>query len=148
MPISYLPTYYPNAHDAKEAIAIAFTVAASVRSYDLAEPEKLRVITVRGRITDAAGLPPKDQPQIRIKEPGLYGQIEAGELKVDSEGRFEVQLCEWARYSAFAFAGPVRGEIHSAPMEFTARDSGAEMIFVLNKTAKELADLIRKVERQ
>lgn len=139
----YAPTYYPDTQDVKTAIPIAFLTGASVRSYDLTAPPKLKVVRVRGRITDAAGLPAKDRPQVRIKEPGLYGQIETEALSVGSEGRFEIELCEGVRYSAFAFSGFPKNTSYSEPIEFTAGDS--ELHFILNKTPQEFNSLSQKL---
>lgn len=111
----YAPTFYPNTHDVKTAIPIAF-------------------------------LEGKDRPHVRIKGPGLYGQIETGALTVDSEGRFEIELCEGVRYSAFAFSGSPKDDSYSEPIEFTAGDS--DLHFVLDKTEKEFNQLSRKLKRQ
>ena len=142
----YSSTYYPDTQDMRTAIPIAFFAGASVRSYDLTAPRKLKVIRVRGRISDTAGLPPKDHPQVRIKEPGLYGQIETEALTVDSEGRFEIELCEGVRYSAFAFSGFPKNTSYSEPIEFTASDS--ELHFVLNKTPQVFDQLSRRLRGQ
>jgi len=139
----YAPTYYPNTHDVKTATPILFSAGASAVSYDLTAPAKLRVIRVRGRILDSAGAPAKDGARILIKEPGLYGQIENQELPVNDEGRFEVELCEGERYSAFAFSS-FRTNTYSEPIEFTAGDS--ELRFVLNKSAEEFRELSKKFQ--
>lgn len=44
------------------------------------------------------------------------GQIET-EIAVDSEGHFEVELCEGVRYSAFAFSGSPKNISYSEPIE-------------------------------
>lgn len=142
----YAPTYYPNTPDKGGAIPVAISIGAAVHSYDLTAPPKLKVVLVRGRITDAAGVPPQNRPQIRIKEPGLYGQIETQPLAVDAEGRFEIELCEGVRYSAFAFGGFPKDTIYSEPIEFTAGDT--EMHLILNKTPQEFNQLSRKLAGQ
>ena len=141
----YPATYYPNTHDAKDAISVAFMVGPGVRSLDLTAPARIPIISVRGRITDADGLPPENRPEIRIQEPGLYGQIQSQPLDVDSQGRFEIQLCEGVRYSGFAFAGPPLKGIYSVPVEFTASGGDSELVFVLNKSSKEFRELSRKL---
>jgi len=141
----YPPTYYPNTRDIGSSIPVSISISASVRSYDLTAPPKLKVVRVRGRITDASG-PPQNRPQVRIKEPGLYGQIETQEVTVDAEGRFEIELCEGVRYSAFAFSGFPKGANYSEPIEFTAGDK--ELHFVLNKTQQEFNQLSRKLKGQ
>jgi len=115
-------------------------------SYDLTAPTKLKVVRVRGRITDAAGLPAQNRPQVRIKEPGLFGQIETQPAAVDSDGRFEIELCEGVRYSAFAFGGFPKDTVYSEPIEFTAGDT--ELQFVLVKTAEEFNQLRKKLQGQ
>jgi hypothetical protein len=142
----YAPTYYPNTRDVKTAVPIAFFTGGSVLSYDLIAPPKLKMVRVRGRISDAAGYPPKDRPQVRIKEPGLYGQIETEALTVDSEGRFEIDLCQGVRYSAFAFSGFPQNTSYSEPTEFTA--GASELHFVLDKTPQEFNQLSQKVRGQ
>lgn len=133
------PTYYPNTRNVAEAIPLSISVGAAVRNFDLIAPPKLKVILVRGIITDATGQPPQNRPQVRIKEPGLYGQIETNSLAIDSEGRFTIELCEGVRYSAFAFGGFPKDTVYSEPVEFTAGET--ELHFVLNKTAEEFRQL-------
>ncbi len=141
----YPPTYYPNTRDRGSSIPIKVSTAASVRSYDLVVPPKLKVIRVRGAITDASGLP-ANRPQVRIKEPGLEGQIETEQITVDAQGRFEVELCEGVRYSAFAFSGSLKDARYSQPVEFVAGDN--ELRLVLNKSPQEFDQLSRQFRRQ
>ena len=140
----YAPTYYSNSPAKGGAIPVQISMRAAVYNYDLIAPTKLKVIHVRGRITDASGLPPQNHPEVRIKEPGLYRQIETEPVAVDSQGRFEVDLCEGVRYSAFAFSGLPKEDAYSEPIEFTANDT--ELRFVLNKTQKEFQQLRRKLK--
>lgn len=142
----YAPTYYPNTADLRDAIPVAISIGARVQTYDLTAPAKLKTVVVRGLITDASGLPPQNRPDVRIKEPGLTGEIETQPLLVDSEGRFEIELCEGVRYSAFAFTGFPKDTVYSEPIEFTASDT--ELHFVLNKTPEEFDQLSRKLEAQ
>jgi hypothetical protein len=142
----YAPTYYPNTPEKGGAIPVAISTGAAVHSYDLTAPAKLKVVRVRGRITDAAGLPPQNHPQVRIKEPGLFGQIETQPVAVDSDGRFEIELCEGVRYSAFAFSGLPKDTVYSEPIEFTAGDT--ELQFVLTKTAQDFMQLRRNLQGQ
>lgn len=67
---------------------------------------------------------------------------------LDAQGRFEVQLCDGIRYSAFAFAGPVNDAVYSEPIEFTATDGDRELVFVLNKSGKEFLELRRKLDQR
>ncbi len=92
----YASTYYPDTQDRKKAKRISFFSGASVQELDLPAPPKLPLVTIRGRLQTADGKPPRreDYPQVRIKEPRLYGQIAQESLEVDSEGRFQFELCE------------------------------------------------------
>ena len=141
------PTYYPNSRNVGEAIPIAVMTGANVQSHDLIAPEKLPLVTIRGRVVDANGNPPTERPQIRIKEPGLYGQIERLLIKVDAEGRFEFQLCEGVRYSAFVFIGRPGSNLYSEPIEFVPTREKSEFVFLLNKSSKEFLDLSKKLKQ-
>jgi hypothetical protein len=103
---------------------------------------------VRGRIVNADGTPARDRPAIRIKEPGLYGQIERETIDIDSEGRFQFQLCERVRYGAFAFAGGPGASRYSAPIEFMVREGDDEYVFVVNLSSEEWNRLMRKTEKR
>jgi hypothetical protein len=111
----YPPSHYSNTGDVSSTIPVTFSIGASVRSYDLTAPAKLRIVRVHGRITDDSGLPPQNYPQVRIKEPGLYGQIESQPVTIDPEGRFEIELCEGVRYAVFAFNGSLKNMTYSEP---------------------------------
>ncbi len=142
----YPPTYYPNTYEVRDAVPVSFTTVASVRPYDLTAPAKLKIIRVRGRITDAGGKPPKDHVYVGIEEPGLGGQVDAGPLVVDSEGLFEIEVCEGVRYSAFAFTSRMRSETFSAPIDFIAR-ADSELRLVIDRTAKEFDELRRNTKQ-
>jgi hypothetical protein len=139
----FASTYYPGTQDRQKATRISFFSGASVQELDLQTPRRLRLVTIRGRLHTADGKAPRreDYPQVRIKEPGLYGQIEKEPIEFDSEGRFQLELCEGVRYSAFAFAGPGRSQMYSAPIEFTATRDGSEFVFILDKSADEFVRL-------
>jgi hypothetical protein len=66
-------------------------------------------------------------------------------VTVDSEGRFEIELCEGVRYSAFAFSGFPKNSTYSEPIEFRAGDT--ELHFVLNKTSNEFNQLRRSLQQ-
>lgn len=100
----YEPIYHSNTPDGK-ALMIAFGTQPEVKSYDLMLPRRLLLIKMQGKIVDASGSPPRQRINIRIKGPGLFQQIEQETIVVDESGRFEFELCEGIRYSAFAFAG-------------------------------------------
>jgi len=137
----YPATFFPNTHDIAQASPIAFMVGASLQTYDLTAPAKLRVIRVRGRVVDAVGLPPKGGLQIRVTGPGLSHEIEAGLRLLDSKGHFEMLLCEGVRYSAYAFTGTSRESAFTAPMEFRVSQADSERTFVLDRTPDEFAKL-------
>jgi hypothetical protein len=141
----YPPTYYPNTQQSNSATPVVFLAGDSVQSYDLILPEKLKVIRIKGHITDASGRPAKNA-EVRIKEPGLYGQIETDILTIDSDGRFEIELCERVRYSGFAFSGLSGETVYSEPVEFVAGD--AELRFVLNKTPDEFIQSSRRLAQR
>ena len=142
----YPPTYYPNTQDIKQAIPIAFMTSGSVQSYDLTVPAKLPLIKIHGRIVDSAGSPSHDRTEVRIEEPGLYGQIERQPIKIDSDGRFEFELCEGVRYSAFAFSMTGKVTTYSAPIEFVPTQEHTGLIFVLDKSSQDFRALSRKLE--
>jgi hypothetical protein len=138
----YPPNYYPNTSDVKSAARIRFDQDSSFQEFDFRVPHKLSVITVHGRVLGADGtlLRPADRPQVRIKEPGLEGQIETSPIVVDSEGRFEIELCEGVSYSAFALSGSMRAQKHSAPVAFTAREN-EPLVLTVDKTNEEVLEL-------
>ena len=142
----YPSTYYPNTPDLGQAMPIVVVMGPSVQSFDLRVPPKLALVTIRGRIQNADGKPPhsEDHPQVRIKEPGLYGQIEREIIKIDAEGRFQYELCEGVKYSAFAFSGPVRSSTYSAPVEFTPTKENDQLVLTIDKTQEEFGKLRRK----
>lgn len=135
----YASTYYPNTTDVAQALRVGFSLGASVQEIDLRAPEKLPIVTIQGIILNPDGKPPRveDHPQVRIKEPKLYGQIEEEVIKIDAEGRFQFELCEGVPYSAFAFAGPVRTQIYSAPIEFTPTRENNRLVLILSKTSAD-----------
>jgi hypothetical protein len=137
----YLKTYYPNTPDIDRAQRITVVIGASVLDLDLRVPGKLPLVTMHGIIRNADGKPPlaTDHPAVRIKEPGLYGQIEQDEIKIDAEGRFEFDLCEGVKYSAFAFSA-TRPSIYSSPVEFTA-SKDQKLVLILDKTSEEFQKL-------
>jgi len=139
----YPSTYYPNTSEVRQAMQIGIVIGASVLDYDLRVPPRLPLVTLRGRIQNADGKPPRveDHPQVRIKEPGLLGQIEQQPIKIDSEGRFQFDLCEGIKYSAFAFSGPLRSATYSAPIEFTPSAENNQLVLTLDKTSDEFRKL-------
>jgi hypothetical protein len=139
----YPVTYYPSTPDIRQATRISIGIGANVQDFDLRVPGRLSVVTVRGRIQTASGTPPplQDRPQIRIREPGLSGQIETKEIEVDAEGRFRYDLCEGIRYSVSAFSGAPKAKTYSAPVEFTPAGHNDQLILILDKTAEEFGKL-------
>ena len=135
----YPSTYYPDTPDIAQALRVGFALGASVQDINLRAPEKLPIVTIQGIILNPDGKPPRveDHPQIRIKEPKLYGQIEEETINIDAEGRFQFELCEGVSYSAFAFAGPIRTQTYSAPVEFTPMGENNRLVLILDKTAEE-----------
>jgi len=114
-----------------------------VQEFDFQVGARLPLVTIQGRLQTADGKPPRpeDNPQVRFKEPGLYGQIEQQPIQIDADGRFEFQLCEGVTYSAFAFAGRPRSQTYSAPIEFTPTSTNNSLIFTLDKSADEFRNL-------
>jgi hypothetical protein len=108
----YPSTYYPNTPNLREAVRIDVVTGAAVQEFDLRIPNRLPLVTIRGKVQTTDGKPPlqKDHPQVRIKEPGLHGQIEQEPIKIDAEGRFHFELCQGIKYSAFAFSGSIGSE--------------------------------------
>lgn len=137
------PTYYPDTHERSQATAIIIGSAASVQEFDLRAPEKLPLVTIRGTIKRADGKPPliDDHPHVRIKEPGLYGQIEQEDIPIDAQGNFQFVLCEGATYSAFAFSGTIRNQMYSAPVEFVPTRDHDRLELILDKTPDEFRRL-------
>ena len=141
----YAPSYYPSGTDAAQAARIVVGIGGSVQQFDLRVGDRLPLIQMNGRVLNPDGTPPReaDRPQVRFKEPGVFGQIEREPIKIDSNGRFQFQLCEGVRYSAYAFAEPAATTTYSAPVEFvpTKENNGLELI--LNKTSDEFQKLRR-----
>jgi hypothetical protein len=138
----YPSTYYPATPDKRLAMRVS-VLGPSIQEFDLRLPETLPIITIRGLIHTADGMPPRpdDHAQVRIKEPGLYGQIEKGAIRIDAEGKFTIELCEGVTYSAFAFSGPVKPQIYSAPIEFRPTKENDQLILTLDKTQDEFLKL-------
>jgi hypothetical protein len=137
------PTYYPNAAVPDEAKTVKFNQSVSVQDIDLRVPYRLALVKLHGRVLNADGhAPSKGDAQVLIKEPGLNGQISQSPIIIDSEGRFEFELCEGVGYSAFAFSERPPQEMHSAPVEFVATKEGDELILTLDKTSEEFGDLL------
>jgi hypothetical protein len=139
----YPTVYYPNTLDPLAAVPIRVTAGPSVQEFDLRVARKLPLVTIRGIVQMADGKPPlpQDRPQVRIKEPGLYGQIEQETIAIAADGRFEFELCEGIEYSAFAFAGPARSAIYSAPVEFTPTKANDRLVLTLDKSLDEFNKL-------
>ena len=137
------PTYYPNTTDIKQATPLFVGVGATVREFELRVADKLPLVVIEGRVLNAAGQPPsaRDRPAVRIKEPGLFGQIETEPVRIDSEGRFRIELCEGVRYSAFASSGPGLKGMYSAPIEFVASKENSKLDLVLDKTWEQFRKL-------
>ena len=139
----YAPTYYPSGRDTSQATKLTIPVAASVQNIDLRVAGKLPLITIHGRILKADDIPPgvADQAQVRIKESGVYGQIETEPIHIDTDGRFSFELCEGVSYSAFAFIGHVPSATYSAPVEFVPTQKNDQLELVLDKSAAEFREL-------
>jgi hypothetical protein len=136
-------TYYPDTKDVNQATRIIVTPGASIQTFDLRVSNKLPLINIHGRVLNADGTAPlaQDHPQVRIKEPGLQGQIEQTSIIVDAEGRFQFELCDGVQYSAFAFSGPVNAKTYSAPIEFVPTKAHDQLELVLGKTPEEFRKL-------
>jgi hypothetical protein len=139
----YATVYYPNTENRSGALPIRVSASPSAQEFDIQVGPRLPLVTISGRLQTADGKPPRpeDSPQVRFKEPGLYGQIEQQLIPIDAEGRFEFQLCEGVTYSAFAFAGPPRSQKYSAPIEFTATSTNDNLLFTLDKSLFEFQNL-------
>jgi hypothetical protein len=139
----YPRTYYPGTPDLSQATQVGIVIGASVLDLDLRVPRRLSLVMIHGRIQNADGKPPMAQghPQVRIKEPGLRGQTEQEIIKIDADGRFQFELCEGIRYSAFAFSGPVGSATYSAPIEFTPTTESDQLVLTLDKTSEEFRKL-------
>ena len=126
-----------------QAIQIGIVRGASVLDRDLRVPRRLSLVVIHGRIQNADGKPPvaQDHPQVRIKEPGLQGQIEREIIKIDADGRFQFELCEGIKYSGFAFSGPISSATYSAPIEFKPTKERDQLVLVLDKTPEEFLKL-------
>jgi len=137
-----------NTADASQALRIGFGIGASVQQRDLTAPSKLALVTMQGRIVNSDGTPPRadDHPQVRIKEPGLFGQIEEESINIDAEGRFQFDLCEGIRYSAYAFAGPMRTQTYSPPVEFVPAQENSRLVLTLGLTSEEFQKARRAFE--
>jgi hypothetical protein len=142
----YSSTYYPNTADIGQALQIGFALGASVRELNLRIPNRLPLVTIQGRVVNPDGTSPRveDHPQIRIKEPGLFGQIEEESIEIDAEGRFQFELCEGVSYSAFAFSGPIRNQTYSAPVEFRPTQEDNRLVLILGKSSAEFEKLRRR----
>jgi hypothetical protein len=139
----YPSTYYPGTPNLSQATQIDIAIGASVLDRDLRVPRRLSLVMIHGRIQNADGKPPQvqDHPQVRIKEPGLHGQIERETIKIDADGRFQFELCEGIKYSAFAFSGPMRSPTYSVPIEFTPTKESDQLVLILDKTTEEFRKL-------
>jgi hypothetical protein len=145
----FAPMYFPGTVNVKEAFPISIVDKAYTQTLDLRGSRRLQVITVRGRVFTADGHPSKRYPSIRIKGPGLSGEVERGEIQIDSDGRFQYELCEGVRYSAYAFDGtPTENQMHSAPVEVVPTREAPELLFILDKADKEFAELVTAFERK
>ena len=145
----YASTYYPNTTRVGQALPIAVAAGVSVQEFDLRLADELPVLVVQGRMLTSDGKPPSEQnrPQVRIKEPGLVGQIERESIKIDAEGRFQIELCEGVRYSAFAFTSGLDGGSYSAPVEFMPTKENNRLELVLDKTRQEFGELSRRTKK-
>jgi hypothetical protein len=146
----FAPMYYPGTLNVKEAFPISVVEKPATQYFDLKDPRRLPVITVRGRILAADGHPSSRHPQIRIAGPGLNDEtIETIGIQIDSDGRFQYELCEGVRYSARAFDGvPTEGPMNSAPVEFVPMRDGPVLLFILNKTDEEFIKLTQPPQRK
>jgi hypothetical protein len=121
-------TYYPNTPDPRQTTEISVGKEASVQSFDLQLPPQLPLVTIRGRVQIAGGQFPRD-PQVWITEPGKPHHITTP-IKIGSDGRFQVELCEGVRYGARALSS--RPTMRSGPtVEFTATQQNGEDELVL-----------------
>lgn len=139
----YPPSYYTGAEGSTKPRTVHVGAAPAAQEFNITAGDRLPIITLRGRLLSTEGKPPRteDHPQVRLKEPGLYGQLEEEPIKIDTEGRFSFDLCEGITYSAFAFSSPVRDQIYSAPVEFIPTRDHPELELILNKTADQFSEL-------
>jgi hypothetical protein len=143
----YAAAYYPDSKDAQGASPIVLPEGPTVRTYDLIAPAKLKLVRVRGKVSNAMGQRPEQRPTIRFKEPGPQDNLERLSPELDADGGFAMELCEGIRYIAYAniIASP-KVVVYSEPIEFTAGE--AELNFVLDKTPTQFGPLIRKLFRR
>lgn len=78
----------------------------------------------------------------------MSSTVDAGPLSVDSDGRFQMLLCEGVHYSAYALAGLPHNATFSAPIEFTANRQNSEIVLVLDKTFEEFFVLHQRKSRR
>lgn len=135
--------YYPDTPDMRQAIAIGIGIKPSVHEFNLQVSRKLPLVTIHGKIRYADGSPPAaaDRPAVRIKEPGLFGQIEQDEIKIDDQGQFDFVLCDGIRFSAFAIVAHAGSFTYSAPVEFIAGSEDPRLLLILNKSPEEFRKL-------
>ena len=141
----YAPSYYPSGTDAAQAARIVVGVGASVQQFDLHVGERLPLVQMKGRVLNPDGTPPResDRPQVRFKEPGVFGQIERKPIQIDSDGRFQFELCEGISYSAYALAESAATITYSAPVEFVPTRENNRLELILNKTSDEFQKIRR-----
>jgi len=139
----YPATYYPNTPDPGQAIEIGVGKEALVQSVDLQIPPQLPLVTIRGRVQIAGGQFPRD-PQVWITEPGKPHHVTTP-IKIGSDGRFQVELCEGVRYGARALSSTPT--MRSGPtVEFTAtqQNDEDELVLPLDKTLDQVSPAFSK----
>ena len=133
--------YYPGTADVREAISVNIVIGATVQKIDLQIPHKLNLITMHGRILNADGKSPlpKDKPHIRITQPGIEDFITIW-VEIDTDGRFQFELCEGIPYSGIVISGYPDHTHRSAPAEFTPSKENNQLAFILDRTIEPYKD--------
>jgi Carboxypeptidase regulatory-like domain len=131
----YPTSYYPNTPNVRDAMRIVVNIGPSIQERDLRISQKLSLVKLHGRVQMKDGKPPdlEDHPTVRIIAPEGYQGIENEEIQIDVDGRFEFELCEGIKYSAFAFLGPPMSQIESPRIAFTPTRENDQVILILDK---------------
>lgn len=99
----HVPTYYPSARQQRDAVRIFVPDAAAQLRYDLTEPERLPVVTVRGRALLGDGRPAPEGTIISLAGEDLREPL-GEDIRPRADGVFEFQYCKALRFHLDAFA--------------------------------------------
>ncbi|MBL8173437.1 MAG: carboxypeptidase regulatory-like domain-containing protein [Bryobacterales bacterium] len=129
----HIPTFYPGVRHRRDAVPIFVPDAATHLRYDLTEPERLPVVTVRGKAVGAGGTPPPGETGISLTGEDGHESI-AIAIRPKADGSFQFQYCKGLRFfiNAYAYHDPTE-TVHTTETQSAVAAGETELLLILTE---------------